>query len=67
VTRISNDALLVTTTTIGIIVGYVQCHIHNLMHRPIAMTAAMVCSILVYVIGGLVFRAIMFGPKERRD
>jgi hypothetical protein len=68
VTKISNGALLVTTVIIGIIVGYVQCDTHNLIHRPIAMTAAIASSIAVYVLGGLWFRLIMFGPgKQRRE
>jgi hypothetical protein len=66
VTKISNGAFWVTTISLGIIVGCVQCITHNLTHRPIAMTAAMIASCIVFIIGNLWFRYIMFGPKERR-
>jgi hypothetical protein len=66
VIKISNGAFWVTAISLGIIVGCMQCITHNLTHRPIAMTAAMICSILVFVIGGLWFRYIMFGPGKQR-
>jgi len=66
VTKISNGAFWVTTISLGIIVGCVQCITHNLTHRPIAMMTAMVASCIVFIIGGLWFRYIMFGPKEWR-